>query len=103
MDMIFYAAYLNRGHLMILSDATDIRPHPILDIWNDKLRPVLGTENEMVETLGVCICHLIRASLTRRDSLLSKYRGRRPTAKFERRYRDETEYSNVATATKPNT
>jgi hypothetical protein len=53
---------------MILRDATDIRPDSIFNIGKDESRSVLGTENEMVETLGVCICHFIRASL--RDAIL---------------------------------
>jgi hypothetical protein len=65
---------------MVLRDATYIGPNSIFDIRKDEPRAVLRTENEMVETLGVCICHFIRASL-RDASLLSKYRGLRPTAK----------------------
>jgi hypothetical protein len=55
--MIFYTADLDRRHLVIFRAASDVRPNSIFDIGKDESRSVLCTENEMVETLGVCIRH----------------------------------------------
>ena len=75
MDVIFNPAYLNCGHLMIFRDASDIRPNSTLDVWKDESRTLLCTENEMVETWEYVFAIVIRASLTRRMSLLSNSVG----------------------------
>ena len=65
-DVIFNSTDLHRRHLVILRDASDVRPDPLLDIGEDEPCALFCAEHQMVETLGVCIRHLFRASLTRR-------------------------------------
>ena len=57
-------------HTVLSCHAADVCPNAFLNIRVNEIKSVLGAKNNVVITMGICVCHVIMRSLTRRGHII---------------------------------
>ena len=65
MNMIFDAADVQSRRATVTGDSADVRPNSVLNIGRNQVPPIFRAENEMIVTMGKCVCHITRRYATR--------------------------------------
>jgi len=90
MNMIIDPADLDRDHPVLSRYAADVRPNAFLDIRANEIKSVLGAKNNVVITIGICVCHGFMRSLTRRGHIIMHpFRGLKHHGYFRVSLRDK--------------
>ena len=57
MDVVGHTPYLDRHHLILLGDASKVRPNSFLDFMSDPSETIFRTEHDVVVQRGVGVGH----------------------------------------------